>query len=85
MPKVTAREYQKKPGYYQDVALTEPVEITKHGRRHTVLVSDQEYRRLKRQDRPALYAWELPPEVIEEIKTAEVPPGHEHLDAELED
>ena len=29
--------------------------------------------------------WQIPPEVVDGIEKAEVPPGHEHLNAELED
>lgn len=85
MPKVSAREFQQNVGHYQDVAIAEPVEVTKHGRRHVVVLSDKEYRRLKRQDRQAFYVWELPPEVIEDIKRAEVPAEYAYLDAELDD
>ena len=85
MPKVTSVEFQQNVGRYQDMAIAEPVEVTKHGRRHVVVLSDQEYRRLKRQDRQAMPVWQIPPEVIDGIEKAEVPPGHEHLNAELED
>ena len=85
MAKVSAREYQQNVGHYQDLAIAEPVQITKHGRDHVVILSAKEYQRLKRLDPQPLYAWEVPEDVLAEIEKAEVPPGHEHLDAELDD
>ena len=67
MPKVTSVEFQQNVGRYLDMAIAEPVEVTKHGRRHVVVLSDQEYRRLKRLDRQAMPVWQIPPEVIDEI------------------
>lgn len=37
--KVSSTEFQQNVGRYQDVAMREPVTITKNGRNHTVLVS----------------------------------------------
>jgi prevent-host-death family protein len=48
---VTSAEFQRNFGLYQDKALAEPVVITKNGRERLVLVSVEEYRRLKRRDR----------------------------------
>lgn len=52
MIKVTAAELQRNIGRYQDIALSEPVAITRHGRERTVLISIDEYHRLTHQ-RPA--------------------------------
>jgi prevent-host-death family protein len=49
--KVPSAEFQKNIGRYQDLALTQPVTVTKNGRDRTVLISAQEYQRLKRRDR----------------------------------
>ena len=38
-------------GRYQEVALTEPVAITRNGRERVVILSVDEYHRLKRRDR----------------------------------
>ena len=51
---VTSAEFQRNLGLYQDKALAEPVVITKNGRERLVLVSVEEYHRLKRRDRRAL-------------------------------
>ncbi len=82
-PTVTSAEFQRNVGFYQDKALAEPVTITENGREHLVLLSVEEYRRLKRRDRRVFAAEDLTPEQITALEKAAVPPGHEHLDAEL--
>jgi prevent-host-death family protein len=47
---VTSAEFQRNIGTYQDIALIKPVTITKNGRERTVLISAEEYARLKRLD-----------------------------------
>ncbi len=54
MVKVASAEVQKNFGRYQDLALTEPVVVTRNGRERTVILSSQEYHRLKRRDRQVL-------------------------------
>ena len=85
MAKVSSLEYQQNVGHYQDLAIAEPVRITKHGRDHVVILSVQEYEWLKRLEGQALYAWEVPEDIVAEIEKAEVPPVYEYLDAELDD
>ncbi len=80
---VTSRDFQRKVGEYQDMALRRTVTVTKHGRDHVVILAAEEYQRLKGLDRRAYLAEELPDEIIDAIENSEVPPGHEHLDAEL--
>jgi len=82
---VSAAEFHRNIGKYQDIALTRPVAITKNGRERTVLLSVEEYARLKRRDRRALAAEELSEKQIEAIRTAEVPAEFAALDEELED
>jgi len=45
---VTAAEFQKHFGRYQDEALTKPVRITRNGRARLVMISADEYERLAR-------------------------------------
>ena len=52
--KVPAAEFQRNIGRYQDLALTQPVAVTRNGRERTVLISIGEYLRLKRRDRRVL-------------------------------
>lgn len=54
MVKVSAAEFQRKIGHYQDVALRQPVAVTRNGRDSTILLSVDEYQRLKRRDRQVL-------------------------------
>ncbi len=82
---VTAAEFHRNPGRYQDVALTRPVSITKNGRERTVLLSADEYQRLKRRDRRAIAVEELSDDQIAALHRAKVPDEYGHLDAELAD
>jgi prevent-host-death family protein len=71
--KVTAAEVGKNFGQFADKALVEPVTITKYGREHLVLLSADEYARLKRRDRQVYRVGDLPDEIIAAIKAAEPP------------
>jgi PHD/YefM family antitoxin component YafN of YafNO toxin-antitoxin module len=80
---VSSGEFHRKMRHFQDRALVEPVFITRNGRERTVMLSADEYRRLKQLDRQALPVTALSERELQAIMAAEVPPGHEHLDAEL--
>ena len=43
MLKVPASEFQRNIGKYQDLALTQPIAVTRNGRVRTVLVSADRY------------------------------------------
>jgi prevent-host-death family protein len=47
MAVTTALDFQRNIGRYQEIAQREPVEITRHGRPALVLLSAEEYERLK--------------------------------------
>ena len=81
---VPAAEFQRNIGLYQDKALSEPVFVTRNGRERTVLISVEEYMRLKQRDRRALLVEQLSQEEIEAIAGTEMAAEHGHLDAELE-
>lgn len=85
MSKITSAEFQRNVGRYQDKALSEPVTITKNGRERLVLLSVEEYQRLKRRDRRVFRTEDLPDEWIEAIEKAEVPSEYAYLDEELKD
>ena len=80
---VTAAEFQRHFGRYQDEALTQPVAITRNGRERLVMLSADEYRRLKRRDRAVLRAGDLSDADLEAIAKTEMDPRHAHLDEEL--
>ena len=82
---VSAAEFHRNVGVYQDIALTKPVSITKNGRERTVLLSAEEYARLKRRDRRAIEAGELSDRHIEALRGARVPDQHAHLNDEIKD
>ena len=67
------------------MALTKAVTITKNGRERTVLISAEEYERLKRRDRRAIAAGELTDRQIAALREAKVPEQHADLDRELSD
>ena len=80
---VTASEFQLAFGQLSDKARHAPVVITKHGRDSLVVMSAEEWARLKRRDRQVGLATELSEEWIEAVRNARVPDEFAHLDAEL--
>lgn len=73
MVRVSAGEFGREVGRYQDLALTQPVIVTRNGRDRTVMISVDEYRRLKRRDRIVRAAWEFSAQELEAIRRAEPP------------
>ncbi len=82
---VSAAEFHRNIGAYQDMALTRPVAITKNGRERTVLLSAEEFHRLMRRDRRVVAAGELTERQVDAVRNAEVPEHHRQLDEELKD
>ena len=64
MVKVSSAEFRKNFGRYQDVALTQPVTVTRNGRDRTVLISADEYQRLKGPNRRVMSLADFTPEDI---------------------
>ena len=81
--KVTTADFIKNYGRLADRALSEPVTITKNGHDRLVVLSAEEYARLKRRDRRVVRAGELTDEEVALIARAEVPADYAHLDEEL--
>ena len=81
--RVTANEFQQAFGALTDKAAEEPVTITKEGRDHLVVLSAEEYARLKRRDRRVGLTSELPEEWAEAVRGAKVPDEFAHLGGEL--
>jgi PHD/YefM family antitoxin component YafN of YafNO toxin-antitoxin module len=84
MIKVSAAEFQRNIGRYQDLALTQPVAVTRNGRERTVMISTEEYNRLKRRDRQVLGLDDFTEEMIEAIAKAEPPEEAKQFDHELD-
>jgi prevent-host-death family protein len=84
MVKVSSAEFQKNIGRYQDIALREPVLVTRNGRGRTVLLSTEEYQRLKRRDREVVGIYDLSQEEIEALKNLEIPEEAKQYNHEVE-
>jgi prevent-host-death family protein len=83
MVKVSSAEFQKNFGRYQDVALTQPVTVTRNGRDRMVMLSVEEYHRLKRRDRRVMGAGDFTDGDIAAIEGAEPPAESARFDDEI--
>ena len=77
--KITSTEFQQNIGRYQDLAMREPVTITKNGRDHAVLVS-ADFFNAAVNGRVARRIEDLDEATIKAIANAEVPAKFAHLD-----
>lgn len=77
--KVSALEVAKNFGQISDMALVQPVHVTKHGRKHIVMISEAEYQLLKSNKRLILDTQALPEEILEALLAN----GDIHPDAKL--
>jgi prevent-host-death family protein len=82
--KVTTADFIKNYGTLADRALAEPVTITKNGRDRLVVLSADEYARLKRRDRRVVRLEDFSEDEMALIAKAETPQEYADLDAELE-
>jgi prevent-host-death family protein len=83
MIRVSAAEFQRNIGRYQDAALTQPVAVTRNGRERTVLISVDEYQRLKRRDRQVLVLDDFTAEDIAALEVIRAPDAAKAFDSEL--
>ena len=83
--RISTGEFIRNFGALSDRALTEPVTITKNGRDRLVVLSAEEYDRLRRRDRRVIRAEEITDEELNLISAAEVGREFDHLNAELDD
>jgi prevent-host-death family protein len=77
MPIVNASDFQKRVGEFSDIARREPVTVTvtQHGRPSVVLLSAEDYARLKQigeRATKAIKIWELPRETIRAMQAAKL-------------
>jgi prevent-host-death family protein len=54
--------------HYSDIALREPVVVTRNGRPRNVMISIEEYERLKRRDQQAFTAAETPERFLADLE-----------------
>ena len=83
--RVTTADFIKHYGRLADQALVEPVTITKNGHDRLVVLSADEFARLKRRDRRVMRVEDFTEEEIALIAKAEVPEEYKRLDDELND
>ena len=83
MLKVSAADFQRNIGRYQDVALTQPVAVTRNGRERTVLISVEEYQRLKRRDRQVLGLDDFTEADVAALEATHAPDAAKDFDHEL--
>jgi PHD/YefM family antitoxin component YafN of YafNO toxin-antitoxin module len=81
---VSAAEFQRNFGRYQDEALKQPLAITRNGRDRLVVLAVEEYQRLKRRDRVVFQTADLSGAELKAMTEGEMDPRHDHLNAELE-
>jgi len=84
MRRVSSTDFQKKIGLYQDLALSEPLTVTRNGRDKIVILSAEEYGRLKRRDREVLRVEDSSAEDLEAIAAAKPPVAAAEFDREVE-
>ena len=84
MLKVPAGEFQRHIGRYQDLALTQPIAVTRNGRERTVMISAEEYQRLKRRDRQVLGLDDFTAADIAALEATRAPEASKAFDDELE-
>jgi prevent-host-death family protein len=80
---VPAAEFQRNFGHYQDEAMKHPLAITRNGRARLVLLSAEEYQRLKQRDRRVFKTEELSESDIAAIASSRMDPRHDYLNDEL--
>jgi prevent-host-death family protein len=74
MPTIKASEFQKRVGEFSDIARREPVTVTRHGRASLVLISAEDYERLRlieKRSTRAIKVTDLPSSTIEAMRTAD--------------
>jgi PHD/YefM family antitoxin component YafN of YafNO toxin-antitoxin module len=80
-----ATDVQRRFAFWKRKALQRPVVVRNHGEDEIVMLSAEEYARLKRRDREVLRAEDFSEDDLKAIAAATVPDEYAHLDAELGD
>lgn len=83
--RVSSGEFLKRYGTLSDRALSEPVTITRNGRDRLVLLSVEEFERMRRYTPRTRRIEELTDEELAMIAAARVPKEHDHLNTLLDD
>jgi PHD/YefM family antitoxin component YafN of YafNO toxin-antitoxin module len=83
MVRVSAAEFQRNIGRYQDMALVQPVAVTRNGRDRTVMISVEEYRRLRRRDQKVLELQDFTDADVAALEQTRAPETSKAFDDEL--
>jgi prevent-host-death family protein len=83
MAKVPAGKFQKGFGHYRTVAHREAVTVTSHGRDDVVLLSAQEYQRLRSLERRSMHVSELSAAEVAALESVPIPPEATRYDHEM--
>ena len=76
--KVTAAEVQRDFSTYHDLALVEPVEVTRPDAKAVVIVSAERFNEMRRSERRVIRVEDLTDDEIELIAKAEIPAEHRY-------
>jgi prevent-host-death family protein len=79
MIKVAISEFRRNIGKYKRLARKEPVEITRRGKRESILMSTEQYDWMWAKSKRSLRTEETPPTIIEAVRRAKMHPRHNHL------
>ncbi len=80
MPQVSSGDVQKNFGEYRMVAEEEPVHVSHYNKPSVVIVSAEEYARLKKRDKQAMATEDLPEWLVEQIANSEMDAKYNYLD-----
>lgn len=84
MVRISSTEFQKNAGHYSDLALRQPVTVTRNGRDRTVVIAADEYHRLKRRDREVLTLDDITEADLDLIRAARPSASAAQYDHEVE-
>jgi prevent-host-death family protein len=82
MRMISSADFQRHFGRYQDEAIKAPLAITRNGRERLVLLSVEEYQRMKRRTRQVMGIEDFTPADLDAILQAEPPPEAAAFDHE---
>lgn len=83
MAKVAAGRFQKEFGHFRTLAHREAVTVTSHGRDDVVLLSAEEYQRLRSLERHAMHIRDLSSDELHALEQVEIPAEAARYDHEM--
>ena len=80
MLEVNSADVQKNFGEYRATAESEPVKVMHYNKPSVVIISAEEYNRLKARDKMSTATEDLPEWLVEQIASSEMDAKYDHLD-----